>query len=69
MESCKRRTGGVLLLSGFRECDLPAVRQAFQAHFEVPAAPQRQRDGYIALACRRTDAPVRTADLSASAVS
>ena len=62
------RTGGVLLLSGFREVDLPAVRKAFSPHFAVPARPTLQRDGYIALACHRTDASLRTDDLSASAV-
>ena len=63
------RTGGLLLLSGFRESDLAAVREAFGAHFKVPESPTLRQNGYIAMACRRTDAPLRMGDLSESAVS
>ena len=63
------RTGGLLLISGFRESDLAAVRKAFGANFEVPECPTLRQSGYIAMACRRTDAPLRMGDLSESAVS
>ena len=63
------RPGGLLLLSGFRPVDLPAVRDAFEPYFELPAEPSREAaDGWIALACRRTEAPITTAALSDSAV-
>ena len=47
---------------------MPAVARAFEGHFRVPEAPTLLRDGYVALACRRTAAPLRTDALSESAV-
>ena len=62
------RPGGLLLLSGFRPCDLGPVNNAFGTHFEMPDEPTSRRDGYCALACRRNAVPLRTDDLSESAV-
>ena len=60
--------GGLLLLSGFKRCDMEAVRSVFGDHFEVPSAPTIERDGYVALACRRTATALSTSALSESAV-
>ena len=63
-----RSPGGLLLLSGFKRCDMDAVRSVFGDHFEVPSAPTIERDGYVALACRRTATALSTSALSESAV-
>lgn len=57
----KTREGGLLLISGFREADLPAIRRAFEPHFHIPPAPTSERLGrpdeaggkWIAFACTR----------------
>ena len=62
------RTGGLLCLTGFRECDRLTVTAGFEEYFTMPAEASIRRDGYIALACRRNDVPLRIDDMSASAV-
>ena len=63
------RPGALLLLSGFRQRDVPAVRAAFEGHFEVPDEPTSERDdGWLMLACRRREGGVDVASLSDSAV-
>ena len=47
---------------------MEAVRSVFGDHFEVPSAPTIERDGYVALACRRTATALSTSALSESAV-
>jgi ribosomal protein L11 methylase PrmA len=73
----RTRAGGLLLLSGFREADLPALRAAFEPHFQLPAQPTLRRAGradeaggrWLALACRRAEGTrLETDQLSESAV-
>ena len=59
--------GGTLLTSGFRECDEPAVCDAFSPYFSREGS--RSRDGWLALTWRRSNAGVDNADLSEAAVS
>ena len=73
----KTRAGGVLLLSGFRESDVPAIRAAFEPHFEIPPTPAVTRRGradeaggnWLAFSCRRTEGTsIDLAALSESAL-
>ena len=64
------RPGASLYLTGFRRADLAAVRQAYEAHFDVPSEPTLVRDdGWLLLACRRREgAAVDAAALAEGAV-
>ena len=67
--SARVRPGGSLLISGFKRDDLGGLRDAFEPCFELPSEPTLEsEEGWIALACRRTDAALPTASLSESAV-
>jgi ribosomal protein L11 methyltransferase len=64
------RVGGLLLLSGFRESDVPAIRAAFEPFFTFSQRPAMESvDGWLALACRRVEGgELTTADLSERAI-
>ena len=72
----RTRPGGTLLLSGFREADVPAVRAALEPHFVMADAPAVERLGradeaggkWIAYACERADTSYDLEALSESAV-
>ena len=58
----RTREGGLLLVSGFRHVDVPAVRAVLEPYFEIADQPSLQRIGradeaggeWPAYACRRT---------------
>ena len=72
----RTRTGGLLLISGFREADVPAVRAALEPYFSMSDSPALEREGrtdeaggkWIAFVCRRTSASYDVRELSESAV-
>jgi len=72
----RTRAGGLLLISGFREADVPAVRAALEPHFSMPDAPAVEREGradeaggrWIAYVCRRTSTTYDVREMSESAV-
>ena len=72
----RTRTGGLLLISGFREADVPAVRAALEPHFSMPDAPAVEREGradeaggkWIGYICRRTDVAYDVREMSESAL-
>jgi ribosomal protein L11 methylase PrmA len=73
----RTREDGLLLISGFRAADVPALRRALEPHFAVPAEPAITRVGradeaggeWLAFVCRRRVGPgFDLAELSASAV-
>lgn len=62
------RPGGLLLLSGFRQRDLAAVRAAFTPYFHVSDSPVMRRDGWLCVACERQGTALDAVALSESAV-
>ena len=73
----RTREDGLLLISGFRAADVPALRRALEPHFAVPAEPALTRVGradeaggeWLAFVCRRrVGTGFDVAELSASAV-
>ena len=73
----RTREDGLLLISGFRAEDVPALRRALEPHFAVPAEPALTRVGradeaggeWLAFVCRRrVGTRFDLAELSASAV-
>ena len=67
------REGGLLLISGFRDADVGALRAALEPAFEVPREPAVVREGradeaggrWLAFACRRRADEVETDDVGA----
>ena len=73
----RTREDGLLLISGFRAEDVPALRRVLEPHFAVPAEPALTRVGradeaggeWLAFVCRRrVGTGFDLAELSASAV-
>lgn len=72
----RTRTGGLLLISGFREADVPAVRAALEPHFSMPDTPAVEREGradeaggkWIGYVCRRTGVAYDVREMSESAL-
>ena len=72
----RTRTGALLLISGMREADVPAVRAALEPHFTIPDAPAVEREGradeaggkWIGFVCRRTAVAFDVRDSSESAL-
>ena len=73
----RTREDGLLIISGFRAEDVPALRRALEPHFAVPAEPALTRVGradeaggeWLAFVCRRrVGTGFDLAELSASAV-
>ena len=72
----RTRAGGLLLISGMREDDMPAVRAALEPHFVIPSAPAVERLGredeaggrWIGFAARRAETDYSVEAMSESAL-
>ena len=72
----RTRPGGLLLISGFREADVPAVRAALEPYFDMPDLPAVTRVGradeasgnWIGYECRRTESSYDISAMSESAL-
>jgi|TARA_B100000524_G_scaffold2611_1_gene1597 ribosomal protein L11 methyltransferase len=62
------RTGGELLMTGFRQQDAAAVREAFTPYFEIAHDPALEDDGWLSLSAVRNQLEVQTSGRSEDAV-